>query len=914
MRKSFLLLLTLIVSIAAMAGPLTPDEARRNVSKFRNPRRAAAVIQNPEALRLVHTSHYKVQDNMLAPSYYVFNVGQNEGYIIAAADDRIPAVLGYSDCGAIDPDNMPANMKAWLQGYDDQIEYLNSHPEAAAPRRTVAGEAIAPLLGPIEWDQGSPYNDLCPLDDDTHSLTGCVATAMAQLMYFWKYPNATTDVIPGYTSEDRKFQMPEIPAKTSIDWENMLPKYKGNETEAQKLAVANLMLLCGTSVQMNYSKDFSGAWGGDVAIALRSYFDYDPATIFEKHDYIRAAVWNQRVYDELKAGRPVYYDGDSSGSGHAFVVDGYGGDDYFHVNWGWGGSSNDYFLLSILDSNNNSGAGASQSSDGYSFGQGAIFGMQPNTGIAPPSNTVLTTTGCDILDSAVVVRSGIGKDFVFRIGAAFYNHTQDAYELNLGLGVFNTDGTLYGVIDGPSGLLKPTYGFFNTKDCPFTIALGTNWESMEFIALPIYKFRNTEQWMLPRCSDIYYVHGVVKGDTLRLTQNVFGLTGTLAATGKKEVGSPLPVTATITNKGTVYLGQIYFVVDGKMVGGCHFDLDPGDSTTVDFSFLPEKAGKLGVSVCTRQWNGEQYDYIPFIADSIDVASTAIANLDISLSVDNITDGFIMENVIKLKASIKNNGTNVYDNIIKAELYNDKHDGSGFFSFKKRMTQTVKVEDGQSIDVNFNFENLEDDNYLILVSYISEGEWKSVKSKVFTIYTGPTPQLTTKSQTVNAVKEKGVWMVNTDSVLVSVQVKNIGTVDYDDDILIYLFKMYNEKSGNRVAIVNTPIQLAAGADTTVVMQLDGLEDEAKYFYNVYYIVGPKAVLSSQSDFIFTVNLKEPDGIQFVGNDAVNDNVVIYGLNGSKVAEVKGRDVRQRLTSLPKGLYIIRSRQRSWTVRN
>lgn len=107
MRKSFLLLLTLIVSIAVMAGPVTPDEARRNVSKFMNPRRAAAVIQNPEALRLVHTSHYKVQDNMLAPSYYVFNVGQNEGYIIAAADDRIPAVLGYSDCGAIDLDNMP---------------------------------------------------------------------------------------------------------------------------------------------------------------------------------------------------------------------------------------------------------------------------------------------------------------------------------------------------------------------------------------------------------------------------------------------------------------------------------------------------------------------------------------------------------------------------------------------------------------------------------------------------------------------------------------------------------------------------------------------------------------------------------------------------------------------------------------
>ena len=319
MKKSFLLLISLIASIVAMGGPLTPDEARQNVAKFMNPRRAAGVTQHPEALRLVLTKHYKINDRELAPSLYVFNVASGQGYVVAAADDRVPAVLGYSDKGSIDPNEMPENMRAWLKSYSDQMEYLNNHPDAAAPRNTVTGEAIDPLLGPIEWDQESPYNDLCPLDGNTHSLTGCVATAMAQLMYFWKYPNATTDVIPGYTSEDRGFQMPEIPAKTSIDWENMLPKYNGNETEAQKQAVANLMLLCGSSLQMNYTKDFSGAWGGSVAIALRSYFDYDLATTFELHENYRAAVWNQRVYDELKAGHPVYYDGDSSGSGHAFV-------------------------------------------------------------------------------------------------------------------------------------------------------------------------------------------------------------------------------------------------------------------------------------------------------------------------------------------------------------------------------------------------------------------------------------------------------------------------------------------------------------------------------------------------------------------------------------------------------------------
>ena len=445
---------------------------------------------------------------------------------------------------------MPENMRAWLKSYSDQMEYLNNHPDAAAPRNTVTGESIAPLLGPIEWDQSSPYNDLCPLDGDTHSLTGCVATAMAQLMYFWKYPNATTDVIPGYTSKDREFQMPEIPAKTSIDWENMLPKYKGNETETQKQAVANLMLLCGTSIQMNYSKDFSGAWGGSVAIALRSYFDYDLATTFELHEKYRAAVWNQRVYDELKAGRPVYYDGDSSGSGHAFVVDGYGGDDYFHVNWGWGGSSNDYFLLSILDSNNNSGAGATQSSDGYSMGQGAIFGMQPNTGVTPIEDPVLTTNSWYV-DSLVIYRAKGGENFIFKIGFNFYNDTNNTYTFETGIGVYTTSDNLLEVLHGSWGTLKPGYGYWDPLKYSLTFAIGSDTDSEELIMKPVCRLKGSETWRETIGAEYNYIHAIIDGNTLTLHVPTFGLTGTLAATGKKEVGSPLPVTAKITNKGTI---------------------------------------------------------------------------------------------------------------------------------------------------------------------------------------------------------------------------------------------------------------------------------------------------------------------------------------------------------------------------
>lgn len=882
MKKSFLLLLALIVSIVAMAGIVTPDEARKNIAGFMNPRRAAAVIQHPQALQLVQTSYYEAQEHVLAPSYYVFNIGQNEGYVIAAADDRVPAVLGYSDRGAVDPDNMPANMKAWLQGYDNQMEYLNSHPEAAVPRKTVSGEAIAPLLDPIAWDQSKPYNDLCPLDGDTRSLSGCVATAMAQIMYYWRYPAATTDVIPGYTTSSLQLQMPAIDAGTPIDWDNMLPQYHGNETAAQKQAVASLMLLCGTAVQMNYTKDFSGAYGGNVATALRAYFDYDLATAFKQHDYYRAAVWNQMVYDELKAGRPVYYDGDSSGSGHAFVVDGYGGDDYFHVNWGWGGSSNDYFLLSVLDPKNNDGAGASQSADGYSMGQGAIFGAQPNTGVIPTEDCVLTTIAIAVLDSTEYVRSGIDNDFVYKVGVAFYNHTINTYDLDTGVGVYNNDGTLLRVVESRRVKIKPSYGIWNASDFPITIALGRDLESMEFIMRPVFRMHDTEDWTPMRNADIYYITGAFKGNTLKLSNPVFGLTGTLTATGKKEMGSSLPITAKIINHGSMYNGQLYYLVDEKMVGGCHFDLDPGDSTTVDFFFIPEKAGRLGVSVCTRSWNGEtqQYDYYPFIADSIDVAAAAAADLAIKFSVNNLTGALVNDNFIKLRATVTNNGDNAYDNILKAEIYKDGHDG--LFYLLSRQSQAVMIEGGQTVDVPFTFENLEDERYLLVVRYLSEGEWKFFKSSVYSVYTGPVPELIMTLQTTNAVKENNTKVVKADSAIVSVLVKNIGTCDYDGNMKVKLYKYTDEHNGSLFSTATEPIRLAVGDGTTVDVKFDGLEDGARYFYYAYYVVGSADVKGTPYSEAFTVELPDPSsGIQSVNGRAAPGGAM-YNLAGQQVA--------------------------------
>ena len=1029
MKKSLLLFVTLFVSIAVMGSPVTPDEARQKIAAFMSPRRAASTAQNPEALQLVKTSYYKAQDKTLAPSYYVFNAGQDNGYVIAAADDRIPAILGYSDKGRFDPDNVPDNMRTWLDGYNRQIEYLNSHPQATASRRTVSGEAIAPLLGPIEWDQTSPFNDLCPVDGKGRSLTGCVATAMAQLMYFWKYPNASTGTIPGYTSEKRGFILPDIKAGTAIDWDNMLPKYNGNETDAQKQAVANLMLMCGTAVKMDYTSTFSSAYGNDVANGLKWYFDYDAAIAYELRDGYIQADWNQRVYNELKAGRPVYYDGSSSGSGHAFIVDGYSSDDYFHINWGWNGSSNDYFLLSILDPNNNSGSGASLSSDGYSFGQGAIFGLQPNNG-GQPAAPVLTVQEAKIFCDTILTRTSVNDNFKIEVGFSIVNNTGDTHTFDWGVGIFDLSGNLLGTTDFYYTNLPNGYGFFNPGNNKFSISLGKDITEGVYVLAPISREKGTSNWYADRGSDFYNVILILQDNRMRLIPPIFDLKGTLAATGKKEANSTMPFTATITNSGTRWKGELFFMLNGDLRGGRHFDIENGETKDITFSIVPDSVGKYEIAVCSRKWNGstQKFEYTCIALDSVAVEAASKADLSIAFSVENAVDYIVKENVLKMRARVKNTGSAVYDNDIMTGLYK-RRPADGMYYLEKTLQKSAQIEVGQTDTIPFDFENLEDEDYLFVTSYRSEGKWVNKQSYIYTVQTrepAPVPELSTSAKTANAVYENSQYVVKTDTAIVSVQVRNTGTVEYADNIIVKMFKLFDETSGQLVANVRTPIQLVAGRDTTITMEFPGLEDGGTYFYWTYYVANTREVQGSPYTPLFTVKLEEK-GYYLVGNmnswsttdqsypftkladgktweitfdapaedswmkvapasaynrqgddfwanllsapqdswtepegsmvinggawliqpDSVNaetytmrivpsamtyqitytakadgiqivegqqGNVTIHDLRGNKLADVSADRLQQRLQSLPKGLYIVRSGKKAQTIRN
>ena len=352
MRFLLTLITFLTFYVSSFAAPISADEAREKAARFIASKKggsSAARSAQRNGGSAAFGASLTAVDNQEA--FYVFNVDSSNGYVIVSGDDRMPDVLGYSYRGSYNRDSIPDNMKAWLQGYVEEYQYLQSHSDAkAASLTSVEGDAILPMI-PTHWDQGYPYNAKCPTIGEDKTVTGCVATAMSQIMYYHKWPEQTKKRIPAYTTAS--ISMPAIDI-TPIDWDNMSPYYRlSGGTETINQAVANIMLLAGCSVKMNYGLGASSAAAREASKALVDYFDYKSSISYESRKNYTSKVWNQKIYNEISNGRPVIYGGQGSGGGHAFIIDGYDKDDYFHVNWGWGGYEDDYFLLSALQDYNN---------------------------------------------------------------------------------------------------------------------------------------------------------------------------------------------------------------------------------------------------------------------------------------------------------------------------------------------------------------------------------------------------------------------------------------------------------------------------------------------------------------------------------------------------------------------------------
>lgn len=444
--RLFVLIALLSASMLALASPVTSRQAEAEAADFLKsqlPTRAATL-----QFKTVQSCTSKE-----GPCYYIVSDDEAQCFAIVSGDDRLPAILGYSDQGSFDPDNVPENVSWWLNNYRTQISsFLKANP---AGELTSAGPSTRSIYVPVfkdpidamiktKWNQNDPYNKRCPTVRGERCVTGCLATAMAQLMKYYEWP-----VYPTGTNDDFSFE------GTSLDWEYMLDEYhSGMYTSRQANAVALLMYECGRAVNMQYSPYSSGAAGNMVSLALPTYFDYSWDIRMENRDYYDAVTWDNMVYNELKKGRPVLYAGQSMQGGHAFICDGYT-EGLYHFNWGWGGYQDGYFRLNAL--NPDAGGIGSSYVGGYNLNQVIFTNVYKNNGSTDKQLALISTDGFiyDAKEDCFKIKASDGMDY-----GLIYNPMPYAFDLTVGVKIVDTAGKLISYLTaGEQENIPSNYGY-----------------------------------------------------------------------------------------------------------------------------------------------------------------------------------------------------------------------------------------------------------------------------------------------------------------------------------------------------------------------------------------------------------------------------------------------------------------------
>ena len=445
-----------------------------------------------------------------ATSYYVFDNGADKGFTIVSGDDELPEIVGYSAHGNSEHLMKTEGCAAFLKAYQ---KFVAAFTQGDAKARKILAEQralkadgryqqpkIDPLLGDIAWNQETPYNKMCPeYKGSKLSATGCVATAMAQVMMYYKYPKELKADIPAYTTATNKLKVNAISKGEEYDWGNMLPTYTEEEyNTTQANAVAKLMFHCGAAVQMDYG-DSSGALLRPEDMS--TYFGYDADLLQEVYRSVYTlAEWKKILDRELEAKRPIIYGGFASNEdGHLFVCDGSDGEGLYHINWGWSGYSDGYFDITLLDPDVR-GTGAGTSADGYNRDCSVIIGIAPDNGIKDEplvkehslyADAYEDHRKCTITNGE---RKNASEQFSLTVTPVFSNPTYNKFEGLVALGIRKDDGS-YTPITQSSKLkfnaMDPEKGYeldFINFNLNYAFPVGTT------VLYEIYSTDNGNNW------------------------------------------------------------------------------------------------------------------------------------------------------------------------------------------------------------------------------------------------------------------------------------------------------------------------------------------------------------------------------------------------------------------------------------
>lgn len=568
----------LFAAVPAGAEPVSPEEAL-----------SLALGAAPQKVRGKKASFRLVKADSVAnlPTVYLFSREGAEGFLLASADDRATPLLGYSAEGNLTATDgsLAPSMEYWMDFLSRRIgearksEGRREIPKKSRPYR----EPIYPLVS-THWNQDMPYNYYCPKKNQQETYTGCVATSMAQVLKYHNWPEDHGEGSIGYNWDGRTLQVNF--AKMNFKWDQMLDSYEGSYTNDQRNAVAQLMLACGYSVQMNYGTSGSGAISARVANALGKYFRYDKQLHYYQRSCYQLIDWENLIYETLQKDGPVIYDGQSYQGGHSFVCDGYDKDGYFHINWGWGGVSDGYFLLDALDPYQQ-GIGGSLSNSGFDFSQGAVVGIRPDRTGNSQWTEALYTDGLyltlqndgTIMENGAIYNMGpadftnpvIGLRFTSADGEKYYSFARADEILllqyfqsvdftvpaDMPAGRYTVDG-VYGKLNAEGGIDEE-----DLKDLPCSVCAADEW---------IYDSSSSTPTLV-RVEPAYPVFSDYSFPSKVSFADPFKVSGTLTSTDDKPWFSELTVLFANTQFTDVNAVSLNYALDVPAGGSVPFNVE-----------------------------------------------------------------------------------------------------------------------------------------------------------------------------------------------------------------------------------------------------------------------------------------------------------------------------------------------------
>lgn len=366
--RTVLATLLFFIAIQATAGPVDYETAKDIAEKYIN-------SKNGVKKSIKHKSFNPKRANgttTAEPAYYIFDIEDNEGFVVVSGDDRLKPILAHTDNGSFESDSLNPAVRWWLNAMEESVAELRKSSSEKAYNATSYTTGVEPLIT-TKWDQYYPYNALCPYDTEHSdlSLTGCTATALAQVLNYYEFPDKGTGNI-SYTTEAHGMNIEENLEDYTFDWENMLDSYNAGSTAEQDKSVAELMYACGVAINSDYCYYTTWSSTSSCAQALTYNFGYKGVDHLTR-DLFTHKEWNDIIINELDNARPVLYRGENANGGHIFVCDGYNAEGLFHINWGWGGYLDGYFELASMD---------------YCIGQYAICGIDPQKDQPSYNNTI----------------------------------------------------------------------------------------------------------------------------------------------------------------------------------------------------------------------------------------------------------------------------------------------------------------------------------------------------------------------------------------------------------------------------------------------------------------------------------------------------------------------------------------------